>query len=105
MKVSAGGTPVGYELFPNLFSFGTSGCTGLDGRVQARHETSDCDDPDGQRAYVLAVCACGRAEGSPRGWCGRSVGRAPTETDFTGQLKIVDTMINRHVDAIAVAPI
>jgi len=29
----------------------------------------------------------------------------PTETDFTGQLKIVDTMINRHVDAIAVAPI
>ncbi|MEO7145781.1 MAG: substrate-binding domain-containing protein, partial [Bryobacteraceae bacterium] len=29
----------------------------------------------------------------------------PTETDFAGQLKIVDTMINRHVDAIAVAPI
>ena len=29
----------------------------------------------------------------------------PTETDFNGQLQIVDAMINRRVDAIAVAPI
>ncbi|MGH9667192.1 MAG: substrate-binding domain-containing protein [Bryobacteraceae bacterium] len=29
----------------------------------------------------------------------------PSETDFTGQLKIVDAMINRRVSAIAVAPI
>ena len=28
-----------------------------------------------------------------------------TETDFPGQLKVVDAMINRHVDAIALAPI
>lgn len=28
-----------------------------------------------------------------------------TETDYTGQLQIVDAMINRHVDAIALAPI
>src|SRR5712671_1194933 len=28
-----------------------------------------------------------------------------TETDFNGQLQIVDAMINRHVDAIALAPI
>lgn len=28
-----------------------------------------------------------------------------TETDYTGQLKIVDAMINRRVDAIALAPI
>jgi ribose transport system substrate-binding protein len=27
------------------------------------------------------------------------------ETDYTGQLKVVDAMINRHVDAIALAPI
>jgi ribose transport system substrate-binding protein len=27
------------------------------------------------------------------------------ETDYTGQLQIVDAMINRHVDAIALAPI
>lgn len=29
----------------------------------------------------------------------------PSETDFAGQLKIVDAMINRRVNAIAVAPI
>lgn len=29
----------------------------------------------------------------------------PSEADFSGQLKIVDTMINRRVNAIAVAPI
>jgi ribose transport system substrate-binding protein len=29
----------------------------------------------------------------------------PSETDFTGQLKIVDAMINRRVSAIALAPI
>jgi ribose transport system substrate-binding protein len=29
----------------------------------------------------------------------------PSETDYTGQLQIVDAMINRHVDAIALAPI
>jgi ribose transport system substrate-binding protein len=29
----------------------------------------------------------------------------PTETDYNGQLQIVDAMINRRVDAIAVAPI
>jgi ribose transport system substrate-binding protein len=29
---------------------------------------------------------------------------APAETDIAGQMKIVETMINRHVDAIAVAP-
>lgn len=28
----------------------------------------------------------------------------PTETDYTVQLQIVDAMINRHVDAIALAP-
>src|SRR5712692_11441266 len=28
-----------------------------------------------------------------------------TETDYSGQLKIADAMINRHVDAIALAPI
>ena len=28
-----------------------------------------------------------------------------TETDYSGQLQIVDAMINRHVDAIALAPI
>ena len=28
-----------------------------------------------------------------------------SETDFTGQIQIVDAMINRHVDAICVAPI
>lgn len=28
-----------------------------------------------------------------------------TETDFNGQLQIIDAMINQHVDAIAVAPI
>jgi ribose transport system substrate-binding protein len=28
-----------------------------------------------------------------------------TETDYNGQLQIVDSMINRHVDAIALAPI
>lgn len=28
-----------------------------------------------------------------------------TETDFNGQLQIVDSMINRHVDAICLAPI
>lgn len=28
-----------------------------------------------------------------------------TETDYTGQLQIVEAMINRHVDAIALAPI
>lgn len=28
-----------------------------------------------------------------------------TETDFNGQLQIIDSMINQHVDAIAVAPI
>lgn len=28
----------------------------------------------------------------------------PSETDYTGQLQIVDSMINRHVDAIALAP-
>jgi ABC-type sugar transport system, periplasmic component len=28
-----------------------------------------------------------------------------TESDFNGQLQIVDSMINRHVDAIALAPI
>jgi ribose transport system substrate-binding protein len=28
-----------------------------------------------------------------------------TETDFNGQLQIVETMINKHVDAIALAPI
>ena len=28
-----------------------------------------------------------------------------SETDFTGQLKIVEAMINQHVDAIALAPI
>ena len=28
-----------------------------------------------------------------------------TETDYGGQLQIVDAMINRHVDAIALAPI
>jgi len=28
-----------------------------------------------------------------------------TETDYTGQLKVVDAMINRRVDAIALAPI
>src|SRR5258706_4110856 len=27
------------------------------------------------------------------------------ETDYTGQLKVVDAMINRHVDAVALAPI
>src|ERR1043166_6309089 len=27
------------------------------------------------------------------------------ESDYTGQLKVVDAMINRHVDAIALAPI
>lgn len=29
----------------------------------------------------------------------------PTETDFNGQLQIIEAMINRRVDAIAVAPI
>ena len=29
----------------------------------------------------------------------------PSETDYTGQLQIVDAMINRHVNAIALAPI
>src|SRR5215471_13432202 len=29
----------------------------------------------------------------------------PKETDYTGQLQIADAMINRHVDAIALAPI
>src|SRR5271156_6486120 len=29
----------------------------------------------------------------------------PSEIDFAGQLKIVDAMINRRVDAIALAPI
>jgi ribose transport system substrate-binding protein len=29
----------------------------------------------------------------------------PSETDFTMQLQIVDAMINRHVDAIALAPV
>ena len=29
----------------------------------------------------------------------------PSETDFTGQLQITDTMITRHVDAICLAPI
>lgn len=29
----------------------------------------------------------------------------PSETDYTGQLQIADAMINRHVDAIALAPI
>lgn len=29
----------------------------------------------------------------------------PTETDYNGQIQIVDAMINRRVDAIAVAPI
>jgi ribose transport system substrate-binding protein len=29
----------------------------------------------------------------------------PTETDYTGQLQIVEAMINRRVDAIALAPI
>lgn len=29
----------------------------------------------------------------------------PSETDYTGQLQIVDAMINRRVDAIALAPI
>ncbi|MGI8742994.1 MAG: substrate-binding domain-containing protein [Bryobacteraceae bacterium] len=29
----------------------------------------------------------------------------PTETDYGGQLQIADAMINRHVDAIALAPI
>jgi ribose transport system substrate-binding protein len=28
-----------------------------------------------------------------------------SETDYTGQLKVVDAMINRRVDAIALAPI
>lgn len=28
-----------------------------------------------------------------------------SESDYTGQLKIIDAMINRHVDAIALAPI
>ena len=28
-----------------------------------------------------------------------------SESDYTGQLKVVDAMINRHVDAIALAPI
>ncbi len=29
----------------------------------------------------------------------------PSETDFNGELQIIDAMINQHVDAIAVAPI
>src|SRR5437016_3842283 len=29
----------------------------------------------------------------------------PSETDYTAQLQIADAMINRHVDAIALAPI
>ncbi len=28
-----------------------------------------------------------------------------SETDFNGQLQIMDSMINRHLDAIALAPI
>lgn len=42
----------------------------------------------------------GREKGVQIVWNG-----PPTETDYGGQLQIVDAMINRHVDAIALAPI
>lgn len=53
-----------------------------------------------QSIHAGAVAAAQEAGGVEILW------NAPTsETDFAGQLQIMDTMINRHVDAIALSPI
>lgn len=51
-----------------------------------------------QSIHAGAVAA-GRETGVDILWNG-----PPNERDFNGQLKIVDAMINRHVDAIALSP-
>lgn len=51
-----------------------------------------------QSVHAGAVAA-GRENGVEIQWNG-----PPNERDFNGQLKIVDAMINRHVDAIALSP-
>ena len=51
-----------------------------------------------QSIHAGAVAA-GRETGVEILWNG-----PPNERDFNGQLKIVDSMINRHVDAIALSP-
>jgi ribose transport system substrate-binding protein len=52
-----------------------------------------------QSVHAGAVSA-GREAGVEIIWDG-----PPSETDFTGQLQIVDAMITRHVDALCLAPI
>jgi len=52
-----------------------------------------------QSVHAGAVKAA-RESGVEVVWDGPAI-----ETDYAGQLKIMDTMINRHIDAIALAPI
>src|SRR5579872_763058 len=60
--------------------------------------------PEGQshlfwQSIHAGAVAAGREKGVDILWNG-----PPNERDFNGQLKIVDSMINRHVDAIALSP-
>lgn len=52
------------------------------------------------QSVQAGAVAAAREEGVEINWNGPA-----TETDFNGQLQIVEAMINRHVDAIALAPI
>src|SRR5579872_7156497 len=52
-----------------------------------------------QSVHAGAVSA-GRETGVEIVWNG-----PPSETDFTGQLQIADSMITQHVDAMCLAPI
>ncbi len=52
------------------------------------------------QSVQAGAVAAARENGVEINWNGPA-----TETDFNGQLQIVEAMINRHVDAIALAPI
>ncbi|MBL8174736.1 MAG: substrate-binding domain-containing protein [Bryobacterales bacterium] len=52
------------------------------------------------QSVQAGAVAASREDGVEINWNGPA-----TETDFNGQLQIVEAMINRHVDAIALAPI
>jgi ribose transport system substrate-binding protein len=52
------------------------------------------------QSVQAGAVAAGRENGVEINWNGPAV-----ETDYTGQLKIVETMINRRVDSIVLAPI
>lgn len=52
------------------------------------------------QSVQAGAIAASREDGVEINWNGPA-----TETDFNGQLQIVEAMINRHVDAIALAPI